>query len=573
MIVFGRTLVTRAVPRRMAAGPAPTRVAGCNCGATPLAAHVLRALGVTTVHPSGSDAAVWRAHIAQERLGLIPALRAIGQTAAAAALDADHAVYLKLLAAEQPLPPWPGSLHSIADHSALEDRLAETHAAALLAWARAHGTDAAGPAVGAPLAGYTMAPGHAAAPSALATAQRPKTAWWPWMLAGGAAIAGGYLFVDGYRLWGLALGLGTGGALALATHDNSSATISGPLPPAADIDHPGGAPTPDNTPDPTAIATVPDVNVLINGVDADAAASAALDADSQAALHAQNAEAKAQYKGMLKKYGDYFGVGDAANSWGGFLVDVALGIGNAIKVFAGDPSADANTDYEKARLRDAMSIMISLGFPPGSLGFEMWGAQDLANELEEEIRVVKGVNWKTGCKTMTIVRPEFGSTAVDYSPVLRELGRSIIVAINNKNYGSRAMSAFMESAKRVGGMLYNRYSPLPTASPDGKFNSAYMVRTADNLLPSEALVAYAGSARFGIPDATARGIVADSINRFADRWHVHMPTIDGDNPVLRCNLVAFRMVDAWQRLTGYAASHGLYDGARWAARDYEPVVS
>jgi hypothetical protein len=581
--LLGRTLIgPRATPRRTRLGravaAAAPRVGGCNCGATPLAAHVLRALGVTTVHPYGSDAAVWRAHIAQERAGLLPALRAVGAAADADALDADHVVYLRLLDLGQPLPPWPGALHSLADHSAREDRLAEAHAPALLAWAAAHAP--ATTAVGAPLlllAPTTAAPGgtttHLAQPVPVAA-----RGWWPWGLGAAGGVA---TWLLGYGPVGVALG--ALGGMAAGAVARTALPVGHPGPGArptapgfavdlklGDLAAPlrSGPPTADNAPDP-ALQTFPNVDLLVDGANADAAASAALDQASQDALKQQNAEAKSAYKGLVKKIGDYVGVGDEASSWAGLLVDVALGLGKVIKALSGDPSTAANTDYEKARMRDAMAIMIAYGFPPPAMGFEMWGAQDLANETEEEIRVVQGNNWKTGCKTLTIARPGYGDTALDYSPVARELGRSIIVAINNKTYSARTLAMFMAAAKRPGGMLYDRYFAMPSQWTAG---ATALAITPTDLIPPALLVAYAGAARFGMDEGTARKIVADALTSFAARWRTHVPTVDGDDPTMRCNQVALMLVDAWQAVAGYAASRRLYDGARWAARDYEPVV-
>lgn len=210
MTVLGRHLVgPRAAPRRArvrTAASEPVQVGGCNCGASALAAHVLRTLGLTTVHPSG--AGDWRRHIAEERARFLPALRAVGEGASADRLDADHLVYLQLLAKGLPLPRWPGVAHSVTDHSALEDALAEKHADALVAWAAAHPRPAAAVTVAGPFGLDHVVVAPRTVPVAATAARTDATSWWPWLISGGTVAAAALL---GLRGWGLAA-LGAAGA-------------------------------------------------------------------------------------------------------------------------------------------------------------------------------------------------------------------------------------------------------------------------------------------------------------------------------------------------------------------------
>lgn len=130
-----RPRATVTVKRRVSVG-----AVGCNCGSGS-AANVMRAIGMKTaarMHGKTAKASDWtpedwRAHIAEERTILFPALLAAGAPQSVIdSLDIDHSLYLALLDADQPLPIG-AAPHSVDRHGKIEDDLVEKHAKALLA--------------------------------------------------------------------------------------------------------------------------------------------------------------------------------------------------------------------------------------------------------------------------------------------------------------------------------------------------------------------------------------------------------------------------------------------------------
>lgn len=130
-----RPRATVTVKRRVSVG-----AVGCNCGSGS-AANVMRTIGMKTaarMHGKTAKASDWtpedwRAHIAEERTILFPALLAAGAPQSVIdSLDIDHSLYLALLDAGQPLPTG-AAPHSVDRHGKIEDDLVEKHAKALLA--------------------------------------------------------------------------------------------------------------------------------------------------------------------------------------------------------------------------------------------------------------------------------------------------------------------------------------------------------------------------------------------------------------------------------------------------------
>ncbi len=452
--------LTRREPRMLERAPARlvAAVRGCGCGARPIAAAVLRAVGVRPLGDTAAwDPATWREHLQSEEDGFFAKLRALGDPAADAAVDAlmeDHKEIRRALDAQEAL-----DTVMIQRHAQAEDDLAIRYRTRLV------------PQVGAMLMisdEYLASVQKDAPPtpgSGLGAAG---------MLAIVAGVAGGALLGGWPFMLGGAL-LGTGVAYTVLAPSAPTAGHAGKL---------GGD--------------------AFNGKDY-SDASITEGELAEAASHGDKAAsdelARRQMIDTVNGWCGYAGLGDKCEDY----VKAGLDIGNAIvKATSEDLASSANTPEQKARLANAVSRIMLLGYPPTKFTSRMeFGVQEQADTIEEDIAMVT--------HGPTYAAPFLGTLSI--ATLLTEAGQAALAT-------ARARGPAADALNRTFGVLANRRSVIAVTNLERPVALWDAPPTADNLVAKHPMLAYlaeAAAGHYGVPLARAYDAAAKNAASFNDR--------------------------------------------------------
>lgn len=288
-----------------------------------------------------------------------------------------------------------------------------------------------------------------------------------------------------------------------------------------------------------------------------------------ASIASDESDAKAKTDAARRKYVGWassvagFAGGPAASKmasdWAGGVFDAGRWIATT---FGADDLKDANTDDQKSRMRDRVSLMLRKGFPPhGFDAGEEMGARDVADVIEDDLAIVAAV-----------------------SP--HGEGDVIGAAITNALKGMGEKEATDAVAKLFASLAIVRTDTRRTMW--GGASATYLVDQAGKMRPGTAdwqithpeaeIVAAAFAAARGVPLSVATAAAYDALNTYASRrnltsrndflgpaYHPRDPQVTDDvarwyNKYGRADAI----VDVWNTLTAkFPSKSSARSGAAW----------
>jgi|SRR5579859_273103 len=214
---------------------------------------------------------------------------------------------------------------------------------------------------------------------------------------------------------------------------------------------------------------------------------------------AKTADARKKYTGWASSVAGFAGgpaAAKVAGDWAGTVFDAGRWIAST---FGPDDLKDANTDDQKSRMRDRVTVMLKKGLPPhGFDAGEEMGARDVADVIDDDLSIVAAV-----------------------SP--HGEGDAIAAAITNALKGQGDASAAV--AKLFAALAIVRTDTRRTMW--GGATATYLIDQAGKMRPGTddwqvthpevEIVAAAFAANRHIPLATAISAAYDALNTYASR--------------------------------------------------------